>query len=134
MSKRDGAARAVEDPTSCSNALSRRRVLALGNSTADEGVIAAATGNLGIVYRTRGDLTQAEQMYTKALTLNDQLGRKKGMAILHGNLGVLEKERGNIAAVCAHWRKAVELFRANGMPHMVEKHEALMREAGCSEE
>jgi tetratricopeptide (TPR) repeat protein len=38
------------------------RVLALGNSTADQAIVAAAKDNLGIVYRTRGYLNEAEAM------------------------------------------------------------------------
>ena len=32
--------------------------------------------NLGIVYQIRGDLTQAEAMHPKALTLEEALGRE----------------------------------------------------------
>ena len=36
--------------------------------------MAAAYGNLGAVYQMRGDLTQAEAMYRKALTLFQEIG------------------------------------------------------------
>ncbi|MCG8509322.1 MAG: DUF4062 domain-containing protein, partial [Rhodospirillales bacterium] len=39
---------------------------------------ASAYGNLGILYATRGDLDRAEEMYRKALAINEALGRKEG--------------------------------------------------------
>ena len=38
--------------------------------------MASAYGNLGTVYQIRGDLTQAEAMYRKALELSETLGHK----------------------------------------------------------
>ena len=43
--------------------------------------IANAYSNLGNCIRIRGDLTQAEAMYRKALELSETLGYKKGMAM-----------------------------------------------------
>ncbi|MCI0560022.1 MAG: DUF4062 domain-containing protein, partial [Nitrososphaera sp.] len=37
---------------------------------------AAAFGNLGILYKTRGELDRAEEMYQKSLAINEALGRK----------------------------------------------------------
>ena len=65
------------------------RVLALGNSTADQAIVAAAKDNLGIVYRTRGDLNEAEAMHKKALALDEALGCKEGMAKAYSNLGTV---------------------------------------------
>jgi tetratricopeptide (TPR) repeat protein len=93
--------------------------------------LAADYGNLGIVYRIRCDLDRAEEMHKKSLDLDEALGRKEGMANQYGNLGALEEQRGNITAACAHWTKARDLFCALGAPHMVEKVEGLMRDAGC---
>lgn len=107
------------------------RVLALGNRSADQGTIAAATGNLGIVYFTRGDLDRAEEMYRKSLAIEEALGRKEGMANQYGNLGLLDEARGNIPAACAQWVKSRDLFRQLGAPHMVEKVEGWMLDAGC---
>ncbi len=51
------------------------RVLSLGNRSADQSLIATATGNLGILYDIRGDLDRAEEMYRKSLELNEALKR-----------------------------------------------------------
>ena len=48
-------------------------------------------GNLGNLYETREKLSQAEEMYQKALELNQALGRKQGIANISFNLGLLYK-------------------------------------------
>lgn len=54
----------------------------------DRQLKANALGNLGIVYRVRGDLKKAERMHRKALEIDEILSQKKGMAIHYGSLGV----------------------------------------------
>ena len=71
-------------------------VLSLGNQTDDKELIAVATGNLGVVYRTRGDLDRAEEMHMKSLALDEALGRKEGMASHYGNLGLVYQTRGDL--------------------------------------
>lgn len=57
--------------------------------------LAEAYGNLGIVYKNKGDLPLAEKMYTESLKLETQLSRKSGMAsdlVNIANLHNLKKE------------------------------------------
>ena len=63
---------------------------------------ADAYGNLGILYKIRGELDRAEEMYQNSLAINETLGSKEGMANAYGNLGNLYQIRG-------------ELDRAEGM-------------------
>ncbi len=53
-------------------------------------------GNLGLIYKTRGDLHRAEEMHHKALVIAERLGSRVGMAIQYSNLGVLYRERGEL--------------------------------------
>ena len=57
---------------------------------------AAFYGNLGVLYWTRGDLDRAEEMMRNALAINEELGRKEGMASGYGNLGNLYETRGDL--------------------------------------
>ena len=61
--------------------------------TVEEAVVA---GNLGLIYRTRGDLDPAEDMHQKALEINEKLGRLEGMASQYGNLGAIYQTRGDL--------------------------------------
>lgn len=72
------------------------RVLALGRRVASKATIAAATGNLGMVYEIRGDLGRAEEMHLKALSIYEVLGRKEAIATAFGNLGGVYQTRGDL--------------------------------------
>ena len=37
--------------------------------------LAARTGNLGLIYRTRGELDRTEEMHKKSLAIEEKLGR-----------------------------------------------------------
>ena len=80
---------------------------------------AGAMGNLGILYRTRGDLERAEEMYRKSLAINEKLGRKEGMANNYGNLGNVYRTRGDLEKAEEMALKALtmneELGREEGM-------------------
>ena len=52
-------------------------------------------GNLGIIYRERGELEWAEKMYRKALAIAENLGRQEGMADNCVNLGMVYAMRGD---------------------------------------
>jgi tetratricopeptide (TPR) repeat protein len=59
-------------------------------------------GNLGNIYRTRGEMERAEEHYLKSLAIHQELGRREGMAIQLANLGLLEIDRRNKDAACGH--------------------------------
>ena len=92
-----------------------------------------ATGNLGIVYLTRGDLDEAEAMYRPSLALNEELGRKEGMANQYGNLGMLLIRRGDNAPGCASLAAAKRLFDEIGAVDRAELVSGWIAENGCAE-
>ncbi|MGC6526630.1 MAG: tetratricopeptide repeat protein [Paracoccaceae bacterium] len=83
--------------------------------------MAADYTNLGNLSQIRGDLAAAERYYEQALKLNQELGRKEGMAKNYTNLGILADTRGDLAAARAFWVQARDLYAEIGVPHMVEK-------------
>ena len=88
-------------------------------------------GNLGLIYRKRGDLDTAEGFHLKSLGLNEELDRKEGMANQYGNLGLIYQSRGDQAKACEHWAKAKALFEEIGAKDRVKQVAEWMREAGC---
>ncbi len=65
---------------------------------------AMVTGNLGLIYETRGDLDKAEEMFLKILEIHKKLDDKEGQAKDYGNLGPIYKTRGQLD-------KAEQMFR-----------------------
>ena len=84
------------------------RVLELAGS-AGEMWKGLACGNLGQVYRTRGDLDAAEKMHKRALEIDERLGRIDGMACQYGKLGRIYRRRDDLDAAEGMHRKALEL-------------------------
>ncbi len=111
-----------------------RPVPRLGNAVEDKSVISMALGNLGLIYRTRGDLEKGEEYHLKALALNEELGRKEGMANQFGNLGNLANDQSEKATACGHWATARRLFAEVGIPDKVALIEGWMTDAGCPTE
>ena len=70
---------------------------------------AAAYGNLGNIYQTRGDLARAEKMHKKSLKLDRELGSKEGMANQYGNLGNVYRIRGDLDRAEEMLKKSVTL-------------------------
>lgn len=65
--------------------------MTLGNRAADQAVVAAATGNLGTLYFTRGDLDRAEEMYRKSLDLFREIGATPQIEKTEGLLAKLRE-------------------------------------------
>ncbi len=69
----------------------------------------------------RGELKEAEEMYRKSLAIDEELGRKEGMASDYGNLGNLYRIRGDLDTAEDMYRKSLALFTALGSPPMIAK-------------
>ena len=93
--------------------LSQRGLKAVEGDSVEE---ASLLGNLGLIYRKRGDLDQAEKMHKRSLEIDKKLGRLEGMAIQYGNLGVVYEQRGDVAKAREYWTEALGLFQQIGMP------------------
>ena len=76
----------------------------------------AVVGNLGLIYRTRGELDKAEQMHRRALEIDEKLGLLKGMASDYGNLGLIYRTRGELDKAEQMLRKTLEIFEKLGLP------------------
>ncbi len=86
-----------------------QRILELATAAGDLEWQAKALGNLGAIYRTRGDLDQGEAVLRKALVINERLGRREGMAIGYGNLGAIYQTRGDLDQAEAMHREALAI-------------------------
>ena len=71
--------------------------------------IAIAYGNLGLIYRTRGELDKAEEMFRKGLKIDEKIGRLEGMASDYGNLGLIYRTRGELDKAEEMIRKSLKI-------------------------
>ncbi len=100
------------------NSLSDRALEMVEKNSEEE---ATVIGNLGLIYRRRGELNKAEEMHKNALKIDKKLGCLVGMAIDYGNLGNVFKQRGDIDKARNYWEKSLDLFKKIGMQTEVEK-------------
>ena len=87
---------------------------ALGLVSDDPGDVAVLSGNLGVIYRTRGDLDKAEEILHRALDTFEKLGRLDGMADQYGNLGSVYLTRGDLDKAEQMFHKALEIHENLG--------------------
>lgn len=84
-------------------------VLTLAEAAKNDGIQAAALGNLGVVAATRGDFAEAEAYYKQSLKLNQELGHKEEMAGDYHNFGVLAEARGDLAEAERYYEQALKI-------------------------
>ncbi len=83
---------------------------------------AAWLAELGVLRQVRGDLDQAERMHRKSLEINEQLGRREGMASQYGNLGLIHQTRGDLDEAERMHRKALEIDEQLGRREGMATH------------
>jgi len=83
-------------------------------------------GNLGLIYRRRGELDKAEEMHLKSLAIAEKLSLKEQMAANYSNLGAVYKEREDNKKAREYWEKALTLYKIIGMKPEVEKTQRLI--------
>ncbi|MCK4306075.1 MAG: tetratricopeptide repeat protein, partial [Candidatus Eisenbacteria sp.] len=59
-------------------------------------LVAAALGNMGLVYQVKGDLDVALKHHKEALKIHHAIGYRQGEAIDLGNMGLISKAKGNL--------------------------------------
>jgi tetratricopeptide (TPR) repeat protein len=94
-------------------------------------------GNLGNVYRERGDLKRAEENYRKSLGIDRRIGHRLGEAIALRNLGLLAGEQGRAEEARGLLREALSLYERMGAggegPDKVRVSLRRLEEAGGQE-
>ncbi len=91
--------------------LSERALEMVGKDSENE---ATVTGNLGLVYRMRGDLDKAEEMFNKIVKIHEKLGQKEGLATDYGNLGLIYRTKGDLAKAEDMHKKSLEIEKKLG--------------------
>jgi tetratricopeptide (TPR) repeat protein len=88
---------------------------ALGMVEKDSKEEAMVTGNLGRIYRTKGDLAKAEEMHNKSLEIAEKLGLQEGMANAYNNLGIIYETKGDLDKAKEMHNKSLEIAEKLGL-------------------
>ncbi len=103
----------------------------------EEGMRAFIFGTKGLLLlggtRFGQGSTHFGEPYSKDPKPDKELSSKEVMAITYANLGTVYKTRGELEKACAHWGKALALYREIGIKHNAEAVQSWMKEAGCPE-
>jgi tetratricopeptide (TPR) repeat protein len=75
---------------------------------------AIAIGNMGALCQVKGELDKALEYYEKALKLDEELGRKEGIAADLGNIGIVYRHKGELNLALEHFEKALKLYEKLG--------------------
>ena len=75
---------------------------------------------------TRGNLEGAEQMYRRALEIDERLGRLEGMATTYRNLGNMLRTRGDLVRAEQMYRKALETAEQLGSLSRITQIKSLL--------
>ena len=80
------------------------------------GNISVIYHQLGMTAQDRGRLDEAEDWYRKALTINEELGDRPGMAGTYHQLGITAQRRGRLDEADDWYRKALTIRRRTRQP------------------
>jgi len=92
---------------------------ALGVVEKDSEEKTVVLGNLGVIYKTRGDLDKAEEMHKKSLEIDKKLGRLEGIASDYGNLGLIYQSKGQLDKAEEMHNKSLEIAEKLGLQEVM---------------
>ena len=75
---------------------------------------ATALGNLGIIFRQRGELEKALEHYQKALEIHKEIGHRLGEASDLGDLGIVFGQKDDLDKALENFQKALDINRDIG--------------------
>jgi len=92
--------------------LSERAMAMVKKGSAETAVV---LGNLGIIYRRKGELDKAEEVHIKALVIQEKVGQLENVALTYGNLGLIYQTRGELDKGEEMHNKALQIDKKLGL-------------------
>lgn len=86
-----------------------KSVAAASASGARGGLLLSALGNLGLAYRSRGDLGKAVEFMRRAYSLDLESGDVRGQAVQLGNIGTCYADLRDFQNALAHFRRSLAM-------------------------
>jgi tetratricopeptide (TPR) repeat protein len=75
---------------------------------------ASALGNIGLIYKAKGDLDQALKYYQEALEIDKEISFRQGEANQLGNIGLIYKAQGDLDQALNIFQDILEIHREIG--------------------
>ncbi|MHA1911020.1 MAG: tetratricopeptide repeat protein [Candidatus Kariarchaeaceae archaeon] len=69
----------------------------------------ALLNNKGILYLNKGELDQAIDLFKDCLTINEEIGAKKGIAAILNNIGIIYWQKGEMDQTLDYWKKSLAI-------------------------
>lgn len=88
------------------------RAMAMMNKRSEEQAV--VLGNLGLIYRRKGELDKAEELHIKALVIQEKIGLSENIALTYGNLGLIYQTRGDLNEAEEMHNKSLEIEKKLG--------------------
>ena len=86
----------------------------LDEELGDKTGIAIDLGNIGVVYKNKGDYLKALDYYFKALKMKEELKDKWEIAITLGNIGLIYKEQGDYPIALEYYYQTLKILEELG--------------------
>ena len=83
--------------------------------------LAAALGNIGLIYQTKGDLDKALDYHQQSLNIEREIGEKEGEASQLGNIGLIYCLKGEPDRELEYLEKALKIFKEIGAKIEIEQ-------------
>ena len=71
-------------------------------------------GNIGLIYRAKGDLEEALKYHKEALEIDREIGYTQGVASDLGNIGLIYRAKGDLEEALKYLKEALEIHREIG--------------------
>jgi tetratricopeptide (TPR) repeat protein len=80
----------------------------------DQQIQAAILGNIGLIYRDKGDLDQALRYHQEALKVHKEIGYLQGEASDLGNIGLIYRAKGDLDQALRYHQEALKVHKEIG--------------------
>jgi len=76
--------------------------------------LAAALGNIGLIYQIKGELDKALDYHQQALKTHSEIGYREGEANALGNIGIIYQTKGDLDKALVYHQQALKINREIG--------------------
>lgn len=77
----------------------------------------AALGNIGLIYRAKGDLDEALKYHKEALEIHRDIGYRQGEASDLGNIGLIYRAKGDLDEALKYHKEALSILDTYGLTY-----------------